>query len=395
MAKKRKKKKGRKKIVLFVFELLLLVILLLVLWFYNKTFGKMNFEDSLTNSEAGVNEDIDSEVLENMTGYLNIALFGLDNRSNGSYDQGNSDSIIIASINNETKDVQLVSVYRDTYLSVGNAKYFKANAAYARGGVENAVKMLNSNLDLDITKYVCVDWMALIETIDDLGGVEIECTDAEVKEINKLSAEMVQEVGAPGGKVSGSGKVTLNGTEAVAYARIRSTAGDDYLRASRQRIVIQAMMDKAKEAGIGTLTNILTDVCDDISTNFSQAELISLASNVMKYNIKSTTGFPYALTTQTLSDSGSTVIPADLETNVAQLHYYLFGETDYVASDTVKTISEKISARTGVTKDTETIDTTKYNETVGADGTEQTKEQNKEKKDDSQNSTDNNNGGTN
>ncbi len=392
MAKKRKKKKGRKKIVLFVFEILLLIILLLVLWFYNKTFGKMQFGDDLTDSEAGVNTDIDADTLENMTGYLNIALFGLDNRESGNYSGGNSDCIMVASINNETKEVQIVSVYRDTYLSTGSAKYTKANAAYAKGGVENAVKMLNSNLDLDITKYVCVDWRALVEVIDALGGVDINCTKAEVKEINFLLPEIDWVTGYGSAELSGSGMLHLNGPQAVAYARIRSTAGDDFLRASRQRIVIQAMVDGAKNASIGTLTDILFAVSDDISTNFSQTELVSLASNVTKYTIASTTGFPYDLTTADLSSTGSTVIPVDLESNVAQLHYYLFGETDYVASDTVKTISNKIANNTGITKNSETIDTTKYNETVGADGTEQTKEQNKEKKDDSQNSTDNNGG---
>ena len=165
MAKKRRRKKrrsGRKKIILFVFEILLLLIVLLVVWAYNKTLGQVKYEDALTNSEAGINEEIDEDVLANMHGYLNVALFGLDNRSNGSYDEGHSDCIMIASLNYDTKEVQLVSVYRDTYLPIGNGKFAKANAAYANGGAKRAVAMLNSNLDLNITKYVCVDWKALV-----------------------------------------------------------------------------------------------------------------------------------------------------------------------------------------------------------------------------------------
>lgn len=114
-----------------MFEVLLLLIVLVVVWAYNKTLGQVKYEKGLTNSEAGINEDIDEDVLANMHGYLNVALFGLDNRSNGSYNEGNSDCIMIASLNYDTKEVQLVSVYRDTYLSIGNGKYAKANAAYA------------------------------------------------------------------------------------------------------------------------------------------------------------------------------------------------------------------------------------------------------------------------
>ena len=177
MAKKRrrkKKKSARKKLILFVFEVLLLIIVLVVVWAYNKTLGQVKYEKGLTNSEAGINEDIDEDVLANMHGYLNVALFGLDNRSNGSYNEGHSDCIMIASLNYDTKEVQLVSVYRDTYLPIGNGKYAKANAAYANGGARRAVAMLNSNLDLNITKYVCVDWKALVDAIDDIGGLDLE-----------------------------------------------------------------------------------------------------------------------------------------------------------------------------------------------------------------------------
>ena len=130
------------------------------------------------------NEDIDEDALANMHGYLNVDLFGLDNRSNGSYDEGNSDCIIIASLNYDTKEVQLVSLYRDTYLSSGNGRYTKANGAYSAGGVKRAISMVNSNLDLNITKYICVDWKALVDAIDDLGGVDLDVTQDEVDEIN-------------------------------------------------------------------------------------------------------------------------------------------------------------------------------------------------------------------
>ena len=146
---RRKKMKARKKLLLFGVEILVLVIILVVLALYNMTFGKINFGDL---KDAGINDDLSDAALESMDGYVNIALFGLDNRTNGNYNTGNSDSIMIASINEDTKEVKIASVYRDTYLDIGDDTYRKANAAYAKGGVEGAVQMLNSNLDLTITE---------------------------------------------------------------------------------------------------------------------------------------------------------------------------------------------------------------------------------------------------
>ena len=373
--KRRKRRRGRNKLILFIFEILLLAILLVGLYIYNKTFGQITYEDKMDDSEAGINEDADLTLLE---GYTNIALMGLDNRSNGTWEAGNSDTIIVASIDNKTKDVQLISIYRDTYLSVGNGKFRKANAAYANGGAKQTVQMLNSNLDLDIKEYMCVDWKAVVDAIDALGGVEIEVTTAEVDEINFLLPEIDGTTGYRTEQISGTGKKLLNGTQACAYARIRCTAGDDFLRASRQRIVIQAMLDRAKQASVADLTEMCSSIFGQISTSLKVNEIIALASHVTEYNIVSTTGFPYDLVTMNLSKTGDTVIPADLETNVEKLHEYMFKAQDYEVSDSVKLISESIVDKTGVTSSTSTYDLTQYNETVGAQGTEETKKQNKE-----------------
>lgn len=394
MAKRRKKKRGRKKILLFVFEILLLLVVLGVLWAYNQTLGQVKYEDGLTVSEAGINEDIDEDALANMHGYLNVALFGLDNRSNGSYNEGNSDCIMIASLNYDTKEIQIVSVYRDTYLSSGNGKYTKANAAYAGGGAKRAVAMLNSNLDLDITKYVCVDWKALVDAIDDIGGIDLEITKAEMDEINYLIPEVDGTTGYNTNYLEDIGLQHLNGTQATCYARIRNTSGDDFLRASRQRIVLQAMLDKAKQSDIGSLTEMCKDIMSQISTNFTAAEILQYASAITKYEMKETTGFPFELTTMNLSSTGDTVIPIDLAQNVSELHQFLFNETDYQPSETVQSVSSKIEKKTGVTSKTSAFDLSQYNNTVGSDGTEGTKEKNKAKqeetkKTESDNSSDN------
>lgn len=363
--------KRSKKLLLLIGEALLLIILLVAAYFF-RLLNKIDYQ-GLESSEAGINEDLDKTTIETLGGYTNIALFGLDNDSRSSshqYGAGRrSDSIMIASINNRTKQVRLVSVFRDTCLSIGDGKYRKANAAYMNGGAKQAVQMLNANLDLNITEYVCVDWSALVEVIDALGGLDIKITEGERKQINKYKKDIEQVTGQVTPEVTESGAVHLNGTQATAYARIRKLSGDDFKRASRQRIVLQLMLEKAKKADVATLLSIVDALVDDISTSLTTEEILSLAKNVRSYSLESTTGFPFELTTKVIT-GGDSVIPAELTNNVQELHEFLFDNKDYVPSKTVQTISDAIVQLTGITKDSPLIDVSDYNNTLGADGTE-------------------------
>ena len=364
--KKRRKKKKSRKIVLFVFEILLLAILLVAAYFIGMV-NRVKYEN-MSETEAGINDDLSKDTLESLEGYTNIAVFGLDNRSANNYQEGNSDVVMIASIDNKTKNVKLVSVYRDTFLSVGGGTYFKCNNAYARGG---AKQMLNSNLDLDIKEYVCVDWAAVVEVIDDLGGLDLNITQGEMNQINKYKKDVDGVTGKNTPNVTQYGLVHLDGTQATTYARIRKLSGDDFKRASRQRIVLQAMLEKAKKANPATLVKICNSVVDDISTTLSLDQMVSLAKDVTKYKISSTTGFPTDLTTKNMPRCGDTVIPADLVTNVKKLHEYMFDDATYTPSQTVQAISDTIVNTTGITADSAKINTSDYNETVGATGTDE------------------------
>lgn len=367
--KKRRKKKKSRKIVLFVFEILLLAILLVAAYFIGMV-NRVKYEN-MSETEAGINDDLSKDTLESLEGYTNIAVLGLDNRSANNYQEGNSDVVMIASIDNKTKNVKLVSVYRDTFLSVGGGTYFKCNNAYARGGAKQAVQMLNSNLDLDIKEYVCVDWAAVVEVIDDLGGLDLNITQGEMNQINKYKKDVDGVTGKNTPNVTQYGLVHLDGTQATTYARIRKLSGDDFKRASRQRIVLQAMLEKAKKANPATLVKICNSVVDDISTTLSLDQMVSLAKDVTKYKISSTTGFPTDLTTKNMPRCGDTVIPADLVTNVKKLHEYMFDDATYTPSQTVQAISDTIVNTTGITADSAKINTSDYNETVGATGTDE------------------------
>lgn len=350
-AKGKDRKKGKKhkkrKIIIFVVEMLLLLILLAVLFLWSK-FQRM---DHVKNIEAKdvVNDDLGQTTQEVLKGYTNIAIFGLDNEKSGVYTSGNSDLIMIASINNDTKEVKVVSVYRDTYLNVGtDDDYYlwKTNYAYNHGGPEQAVRTLNQNLDLDIADYVAVDFYALCKVIDLLGGLEINVEEGKMmEEINVYIAETAAYTGLEPHKVEHAGLQTLDGVQATAYCRLRHDV-NDFRRAQRHREVLAKIIEKTKKANILTINKIINAVLDDISTDLTQMQMISMAAQMMNYELAGTAGFPFELYVFDASRK-YIVAPCDLEKNVRELHAYLFGDYDYQPSSTVLNYSQAIREDTG------------------------------------------------
>ncbi len=334
MAKTNKKKSKARLIVLFLLELLLLIIIGAVFYFYTKM-DKVKHDDS-KDEDIQKNEEVEIE------GYRNIALFGVDSRQNALDKSTHSDTIIIASINNKTKDVKLASVYRDTYVNIPDKNTFsKINAAYFRGGYSLALSTINTNFDLDISEYVTVNFQALVDAIDLLGGITIDVQPNEVKYVNGYTRELnrINKTNVAG--IKSSGEQLLNGTQATAYARIRYTAGGDYKRTARQRLVIQKVFDKLKKSDLKTVNNFINQVFPNVSTNLSSSELLSLSKDVLSYNITDQTGFPFEPDAHTYQKV-SYVFPVDLAANVTKLHEFLFEETGYVPSQKVKNYSKEI-----------------------------------------------------
>lgn len=281
-------------------------------------------------------------------GYHNIALFGVDARD-GQLGRGTrSDTIIIASINLDTQEIKLVSVFRDTYLNLSNDSYNKCNAAYAQGGPEQAISMLNMNLDLDITDYVTVGFGGLIDSIDALGGIEMEIQDAEISHLNNYQLTMAEELGVDYTPVEHSGKQLLNGMQATAYCRIRYTKGDDFRRAKRQRDVLTAMVEKAKEASVSSLKEMVTAILPEVETSLGVNDIVSVLGTVAGYNVVASDGFPFedGRVGATVGSKGSCVIPVDLTDNVTALHELLYPGTEYQPSQQVHSISLEIAALT-------------------------------------------------
>ncbi len=362
-AKKPSKKQAKKKkstVAVFVVELLLIVLLLGALAFWYTTekvtkVGKVDLpeEDIVINPEVEKLQEEEGSVLK---GYRNIALFGVDSTEGALTKNTRSDTIMIASINLDTGDCKLVSVYRDTYLNLSNDTYNKCNAAYAKGGPMQAINMLNMNLDMNITDFVTVGFSGLTDTIDALGGVYIDVKENEISHLNNYQISIVgttkdgTHYEAPEGSyvpVTSAGYQKLNGLQATAYCRIRYV-GNDFERTARQRRVLKAVADEAKKATPAQLEAIASSVFDKVYTSLDLSEIVSLLGNVSKYNIVDEGGFPNSdmLTTGNIGKKGSCVVPLDLESNVSWLHEFLFDETGYEPSAAVKEYSAKIAADT-------------------------------------------------
>ena len=233
---------SKKKKALLISGVVLLCLLIATIIYVAVIFSKLDTEE-IKEEDIVVNQ-IDDTV---GVGYTNFVLFGGDSRKGDVTKSLNTDSIIIASLNNETKEVKLVSVYRDTLLDMTNGKIQKCNSAYSRGGATQAINMLNMNLDLDIKKYVTVDFGAVADLIDMLGGIEVDVSTAEYKAVNKYIDETGMVAGKKAKHLTHGGVQTLDGVQATTYARIRKGVGDDYARTERQRKVVTAALKNMLE----------------------------------------------------------------------------------------------------------------------------------------------------
>lgn len=323
------KKKGRKLkafgITVLVLLILLVIIVGAIFLFINNKLGKMQQVDL---NEEDLN--VSAEVAKNLSKFRNIAIFGIDSRED-TYSKGNrSDCIIIASMNNETKEVKLVSVYRDTYVQIEGHGLDKITHAYSYGEAPLAIKTLNTNFDLNITEFVTVNFDAVKDIIDDIGGISMNITSEEVSHI-------------PG--ITKAGTYTLTGEQALAYARIRYASGGDYKRTERMRDVLTAVVNKVKTFDISQLNKFIDNVLPKVYTNITASDIFSMIPSATSIKITDSIGWPYETKGITLDRWYG--VPVTLESNVTRLHKEVFGESDYVPSETVKQISNEIIEKTG------------------------------------------------
>ena len=281
--------------------------------------------------------------------YWTVAVFGVDSRDGNLGAGALSDVIMLASINRKTGDVNLTSVYRDTYLQIDDeGKYHKINEAYFKGGPKQAIATLNRNFDLDIDDYMTFNWKAVAEGLNVLGGVDLDISDKEFAYINAFITETVQGTGLGSVQLEHSGMNHLDGVQAVAYARLR-LMDTDFNRTARQRKVLELAMQKAKAASKKTLVATAMTVMPDIQTSIGADDILDIAKTVKKYNIQNAVGFPFSRDTTNVGKM-NVVVPATLVSNVAQLHPFLYGDdaAGFTPSAKVQEISAHIQKKTGI-----------------------------------------------
>ena len=340
---------GKKKKILFVLEIIVLLLFIGGLYVYGQISSRL---DKIEQPELDQEKVVVNQEAPKMTGYKTYVLFGIDSRgADSQYSAQNSDTMIIVSVNNDTKEVRMASVYRDTLLNIGDDTYTKANAAYAYGGPEQAISMLNTNLDLDISDYATADFSALVEVVDDLGGLEIPLSYAEIEHMNNYCVETSKLTGksytpiekpepAPEDQEATVGTYHLNGVQVTSYCRIRYTASLDMGRTERQRRVLGMLFDKAKKAGLSSIFKIMDDVFPMVSTSLSKQDILGLIPTLIGYKFTDSTGFPQKYKFSNIK--GSIIVPTDLENNVIELHKFLYDDQNYTPSSEVQARSNKI-----------------------------------------------------
>ena len=340
----RGERKRKRHVIRFILEVILLLILAVGLLIGSKI-AKIN-KGNIQVANIVKNDNIPADERDRMDGYTDIALFGVDSREGALESGTNSDTIMVCSINKKTGEIRLVSVYRDTYLDTTDGQYRKCNSAYAVGGAEQAISMLNKNLDLNITDYATVNFRALVDVIDMVGGVDITLTEGEVEWLNGYLVEGRQVLGRDCEDVPGPGLQHLNGMQALAYSRIRYI-GLDYERTERQRTVLEQVFNKVNENGLLEMNKMIDTILPEISTSLSMTEILGMAAKAGSYSMGETQGFPFDKTEADIS-AGDCVIPVNLAANVSQLHGFLYGTENYQPSATVQEISNNIINETGI-----------------------------------------------
>jgi len=303
--------------------------------------------------KAMTNENLTEETVVMLRDNWMVAAFGLDSREDNGLKGANSDVIMLINLNGKTGEIKLVSIYRDTCLMTGKTLYRKANSAYAAGGPKQAVAMLNENLDIKIDDYIAINWKAVANAINILGGVDLDVSDAEFRYINGFITETVDSTGIPSTHLKQAGTNHLDGVQAVAYCRLR-LMDNDFKRTERQRKVLELLLEKAAHADWATLNQLIVTILPETASSVDIEALYAVAKNIVHLKKPETMGFPAENFCKTI-DGTSYVVPDDLTKNVSDLHNFLYGTEDYKPSQAVYVISQKIRDKSITSKESKDI----------------------------------------
>lgn len=323
--KKRKVKKKKKSLgtkILLTFLALLLGVVIIGAGYLIGTLNKMQ-SGNINKENLNINKE-ELANYENANKITNIALFGVDSE-NG--EAGRSDSIMVATIDPVHKKLKITSIMRDSYVNIEGYGDDKINHAYSFGGPELAINTINQNFGLNIEDYISVNFSTLPVLIDILGGIDVNVTDEELPLLNAFVNEINFEEGTNSPLLSYSGVNHLNGTQALAYSRIRYTGGGDFERTQRHRTVLDALFNKVASTSITQYPSILNEVLPYVETSLSSGEILSLGTKVLGIgNNLEQDRFPRDGYGYGESINGVYYLTFDRETIKTQMRDYIFND---------------------------------------------------------------------
>lgn len=320
--------------VLFVLAILILVLTVAIGGF---ALSKLSMVDKMNLEKENLScVDVD--------GYVNILLLGVDSRNMDDISGAGADAIMVLSLKEETGEVRLISVYRDTYMKFGDTDYYgKVTDANRNGGPEMMIKSLNQAMDLNIHQFVVVNFKMVADLVDSVGGITVNVEDYEIQQLNKYTMQTADNIGVTDYQlVEAPGEQTLEGVQAVSYGRIRKGVGDDFKRTERMRVVISKVFEKLQTMSFKDLNKVLNTLLPQVQTNMNNKDMLIMASKLPTYKIGGSKSWPFDVKTGSLNNI-SYVFADDLLANTVKLHTDVFKQENYVPSETVVAMNDRIN----------------------------------------------------
>lgn len=359
-----KRKKKKKSLGFKIFLVILIILLIAVAAGSVVAYKGYTYLDSKVSSMDQVETDIndfaiDQKVDKSLSDYTNIALLGVDARLGEDKEFTRTDAIIIVSIHNETHEITLTSVMRDSYLQIQNQNkeniLDKITHANVFGGPVNTCRALNKSLDLNISQFVVMDWKTVADTVDSLGGITMDVQENEIWDLNHWGPETALNTGREKyNAIVKPGKQKLDGVQAATYCRIRKNSGGDPGRTQRMRKVVYATIDKIK-SNPKLVMSLADDVFPSVTTNINTKQIIKLAPIALDFNMKNNYVYPFDYAGVELGDTTRRwyAVPTTLEENCKILHKIIFKQENYEPSKQCKELSKTTAEETGWSLGTE------------------------------------------
>lgn len=279
--------------------------------------------EDISVEQAGIEPAVQERINLYDNKIKNVLLIGID-RNNDLSDPQRSDTMMVVSLDDKHQSLKFSSFMRDTYVRIPGYKTTKLNHAYAYGGIRLLVRTINQNFELDVEDYILVDFHNLIAIIDAVGGIEIAVQENEVVYLNNGIRNLNRLEGTDVPLLTTAGTFHLNGTQATAYARIRSTRGGDYTRSERQQLILEKIYDKFRHAAVFDLAQYITRVSPYVKTNLTYSEMFDFGLKLLSKEFRlEGTHFPTANTAKEITKP-IWYLKMDQPATVDELHRFIY-----------------------------------------------------------------------